>query len=34
MFSCSEMIGTSGSSAADSARYGMRAKVTIAATAG
>jgi len=34
MCSCSEMIGTSGSSAADSARYGINAKVTMAATAG
>ena len=34
MCSCSEMIGTSGSSAADSARYGISASVTMAATAG
>jgi hypothetical protein len=34
MCNCSEMIGTSGSMAADSARYGISASVTMAATAG
>ena len=34
MCSCLAMIGVSGPSAADSARYGISANITIAATAG